>query len=101
AFLERLEAAALDGGEVHEEILAAVGRGDETEALGVVEPLHGTCTHFAFLACDGKNSSSRTAGTSGGNYLMSTARAPNGPATSRPENQPGHYTPPGQAPRRR
>src|SRR3954469_19145826 len=44
--LQRLEAARLDGREVHEKILAAIVRGDEAEALGVVEPLYITCTHF-------------------------------------------------------
>ena len=39
-FLQRLEAGALDGTEVHEEVRAAF-RGDEAEALGIVEPLHG------------------------------------------------------------
>ena len=42
AFLQRLEAAALDGTEVHEQVGAAVFRGDEAETLGVVEPLDGT-----------------------------------------------------------
>ena len=40
AFLQRLEAGALDRTEVDEEVLAAFG-GDETEALGVVESLDG------------------------------------------------------------
>src|SRR3546814_16288864 len=40
AFLQRLEAAALDRAEMDEQVLAAF-RGDEAEALGVVEPLAG------------------------------------------------------------
>ena len=40
AFLQGLEAGALDGTEVHEQVRAAF-RGDEAEALGVVEPLDG------------------------------------------------------------
>src|SRR5688572_7099116 len=32
-----------------EEILAAVIRGDESETLGIVEPLHGTCSHVYVL----------------------------------------------------
>src|SRR5690606_5391491 len=40
AFLQRLEAAALDRAEVDEQVVAAL-RGDEAEALGVVEPLDG------------------------------------------------------------
>src|SRR5689334_17878104 len=38
---EGLEAVTLDGGVMHEAILLAVRGGDEAEALGVVEPLHG------------------------------------------------------------
>ncbi len=40
AFLQGLEAGALDGTEVHKQVRAAF-RGDEAEALGVVEPLDG------------------------------------------------------------
>src|SRR5262245_11041909 len=39
--LERLETLALDRGEMCEEVLATAVRRDETETLGVVEPLHG------------------------------------------------------------
>src|SRR5918994_1909122 len=45
AVLQRLEAGALDRAVMGEQILAAVVRRDESEALGVVEPLHGTCSH--------------------------------------------------------
>src|SRR5687767_7160003 len=48
AFLERLEAGTLDRAEVDEEIRARF-RGDEAEALGIVEPLDGsglTIRHF-------------------------------------------------------
>src|SRR4249919_1857911 len=48
AFLQRLEAAALDRAEMHEQVRAAL-RGDEAEALGIVEPLYGsslTIRHF-------------------------------------------------------
>jgi hypothetical protein len=41
AFLQGLEAGALDRAEVDEDVRAAF-RGDEAEALGVVEPLDGT-----------------------------------------------------------
>src|SRR6185503_13215927 len=47
--LQRLEAAALNGGEVNEKVFAAIVRRDEAETLGVVEPLDGTCTHVCFL----------------------------------------------------
>src|SRR5690606_40527096 len=49
AFLQRLEAGALDRTEVDEEVLAAF-RGDEAEALGVVEPLDGTGLTFGHVA---------------------------------------------------
>src|SRR5687767_6889572 len=39
-FSERLEPLSLDRAEVHETVLLAVVRGDETEPLRVVEPLH-------------------------------------------------------------
>jgi hypothetical protein len=45
AFGQRFKAAALDGGVMHEDILAAIGRGDEAEAFGVVEPLYYSCIH--------------------------------------------------------
>src|SRR5918993_1487287 len=45
AVLQRLEAGALDRAVMGEQILAAVIRRDESETLGVVEPLHGTCSH--------------------------------------------------------
>src|SRR5262249_11193159 len=44
AFGERLETFSLDRGEMHEHVLATLLR-DETEALRVVEPLHGTRRH--------------------------------------------------------
>src|SRR5882672_7902818 len=48
AFLQRLVAGALDRAVMREQILAAVIRGDEAEALRVVEPLNGTCSHCLF-----------------------------------------------------
>src|SRR3954471_14688338 len=44
-FLEGLEARTLDFREVREEVLAAAIGFDEAEALGVVEPFHGTGAH--------------------------------------------------------
>src|SRR5579885_1494229 len=41
AFLQGLESGALDFLEVGEEVFTAVGRGDEAETFGFVEPLHG------------------------------------------------------------
>src|SRR5712691_5190113 len=46
ALTERLEAGGLDRAEVHEHVLPAFLR-DETEPLGVVEPLHGADGHVA------------------------------------------------------
>src|SRR5437867_3125703 len=42
AFGQRLESFSLNRGVVHEAVLAAVLGRDEPEALGVIEPLHGT-----------------------------------------------------------
>src|SRR6187399_3015347 len=47
-FLEGLEAGHLDRGVMREQILAALARGDEAEAFGVVEPLYGTGCHLLF-----------------------------------------------------
>src|SRR5947207_9440882 len=71
--LQRLEPARLDGREVHEEILAAVIGRDEAEALGVVEPLYGTCTHVCFLDID---------------WIEGRHRKRGGPAENQGENQP-------------
>src|SRR5215831_17622699 len=47
--LEGLETRTLDSGEVGEQILAAVIRRDESEALCIVEPLDLACTHVFTL----------------------------------------------------
>src|SRR5438045_861347 len=47
ALFERLVAVHLDRAVMGEQILAAVIRRDESEALGVVEPLHGACRHVS------------------------------------------------------
>src|SRR5256885_13405959 len=49
SFLERLESAHLNRGEVRKQILAAVIRGYEPITLSIIEPLHRTCWHRAFL----------------------------------------------------
>src|SRR5207253_3990931 len=49
SFLERLESAHLNRGEVRKQILTAVVRGYESITLGIIEPLHRTCWHRAFL----------------------------------------------------
>jgi hypothetical protein len=40
------EPTALDRGEVYEHVLAAVRRGNKSEAFGFVEPFYCTCRHF-------------------------------------------------------
>src|SRR4029079_10975995 len=59
AFLERLEAAHLDRGVMREEVFATFRRGDETEALGVVEPLNGAGWHCSFLCAKCRDESGR------------------------------------------
>lgn len=46
SFLKRFKALCLNFGEMSEEVLAAIVRGDKAKALGVIEPLHSTCCHF-------------------------------------------------------
>jgi hypothetical protein len=46
---QRLEAATLDGAVMDEDILGAVGRGDEAKASIVTEPLNCTCSHYGYL----------------------------------------------------
>jgi len=45
AFLERLESAHLDRGEVRKQIFTAVIRGNEAVPLCIIEPLYRTCWH--------------------------------------------------------
>src|SRR6266850_1213352 len=49
SFLERFEPAHLNRGEVRKQILAAVIRGYKPITLCIIEPLHRTCWHRAFL----------------------------------------------------
>jgi hypothetical protein len=49
SFLERLETLHVDLREMCEQVFAAAIRGDEAEALRVIEPFHGTSCHVAFL----------------------------------------------------
>jgi len=51
ALRQALEARSLDGGVMHKDILAAVLRGDEPEALGVAEPLDDSCNHGNTSVC--------------------------------------------------
>jgi hypothetical protein len=47
---EGAHAGALDRTDVHEHVLAAVARLDESEAFLGIEELHGTCGHHGLLA---------------------------------------------------
>ena len=50
AFGEGFESITLNGGEMYEYIFTVVLL-DETETLGVIEPLHFALCHFPFLLC--------------------------------------------------
>src|SRR5215470_7715992 len=50
AFHKAAHAGALDRADVHEHVLAAVARFDESKALLSIEELHGTCGHHGLLA---------------------------------------------------
>jgi hypothetical protein len=50
AFHEGAHAGALDRADVHEHVLAAVARLDESKAFLSIEELHGTCGHPGLLA---------------------------------------------------
>src|SRR5690606_13322136 len=63
AFLQGAEALGCNGRIVHEHVGAAVLGGDETEPLGVVEPLHGAVLHSdADLVLDGMRAPGRSPG---------------------------------------
>src|SRR6478752_1275325 len=49
-FHEGAHPGALDRTDVHEHVLAAVGRLDKTKAFLGIEELHGTCGHHGLLA---------------------------------------------------
>src|SRR5688572_278559 len=65
-------AGALDRAVMAEKILAAVIRGDESETLGIVEPLHGTCSHVYVL----KNCCERLSEPPSGTMLKGRNRLP-------------------------
>src|SRR5690606_7047220 len=50
SFVEAVHSGALDGTDVHENILTAVVRLDETEALLAVEPLYSSLRHETLLS---------------------------------------------------
>src|SRR6478609_9034486 len=49
AFVQAIEAGALDGADMDEDVLAALLRLDEAEALGGIEPLNSTSWHLVRL----------------------------------------------------
>ena len=51
-FSQRTDARTLDGGDVDENVLAAIVGSDEAEALGGVEPLDGAFDLFGGAAAD-------------------------------------------------
>ena len=51
AFLERTEALRLDGGVMHEDILAVLA-GNESETFCVIEPLHCALFHLEWILLD-------------------------------------------------
>ena len=48
AFLKRTEAVALDGGVMHEDVVAIL-TADKSEALGIVKPFHCSLFHFSYF----------------------------------------------------
>ena len=68
AFGQRLEAGAVDGGMVDEEILTGLVGRNEPEALLLVEPLNGTCGHVMSLRgvlCNGAEGADATTANAG------------------------------------
>lgn len=57
-FGQGLETLALDCGKMGEKIVTAAFGGDETKALGLVEPLHNTCCHNLNFLKQNKNGAS-------------------------------------------
>jgi hypothetical protein len=49
AFRQGFETTGLDGGMMNEYVITAVGRTDESKALGIVKPLDCTCRHTGYL----------------------------------------------------
>ena len=49
AFIQSRKSGTLDGGDMHECILAAVIGADESIAFGCVEPFHGSSSHLVCI----------------------------------------------------
>src|SRR5471032_3523635 len=61
ALVQAVHSRALDGADMDEHILAAVGRLDESETLGGVEPLHGACGHYPVSSASGREHAQKRA----------------------------------------
>src|SRR5207247_7923800 len=86
-----LEAVALNCREVHEHVLAAVLR-DESESLGIVEPLHRTQRHFVtpcYGACPPQTFSGGHAAATASRGHKRNDRGRGSPAAACPRATPG------------
>src|SRR4051794_27854645 len=85
ALSQRLEAVGVDAGVVDEEVLAALVRGDEAEALVVVEPLHGSGSHDfpPRPMCTANAEEAATATTAGAEHSVVERGAPDLNTTKR------------------
>src|SRR3954470_8097584 len=85
ALSQRLEAVGVDAGVVDEEVLAALVRGDEAEALVVVEPLHGSGSHDfpPRPMCTANAEEAATATTAGAEHSVVERGAPDLNTTQR------------------
>ncbi len=45
-FGQSLEARSRNGAEMHKQIITTLFRGNKSEALGLIEPLNSTCSHY-------------------------------------------------------
>src|SRR3954449_5136897 len=85
ALSQRLEAVGVDAGVVDEEVLAALVRGHEAEALVVVEPLHGSGSHDfpPRPMCTANAEEAATATTAGAEHSVGERGAPDLNTTQR------------------
>src|SRR3954468_23684228 len=85
ALSQRLEAVGVDAGVMDEEVLAALVRGNEAEALVVVEPLHGSGSHDfpPRPMCTANAEEAATATTAGAEHSVVERDAPDLNTTKR------------------
>src|SRR3954447_8676978 len=85
ALSQRLEAVGVDAGVMDEEVLAALVRGHEAEALVVVEPLHGSGSHDfpPRPMCTANAEEAATATTAGAEHSVVERGAPDLDTTQR------------------